>query len=389
MSLPYQGHHILLPRLIFRAQNQKNIQHLFMSFSVDRAKVKLAALVPTQQSIQTTSQWIMFHYREASTIVDLWVKEITSQPNKLTLFYLANDIVQLSRKDPRNAGFTEGFKKVLPQVLQQINPGADRPKFVKVLQVWKDRNIYPSDYVNKLMNLVGQQPAQTLAQHKTHQTEPAAYQKCPSELIEAALQYDHLKQISSATSTKFASLSETYQSTLKAENLPEPHILVGQLEGLVKGSEALETSIKNQTELREKLIGSLESLIQVQRDWINLDKTKLEKLDSIKTSAHERKTEIESTLNNVDDDEDLPTYKGDEDDESVPGYNNGDEVPSYGNGDEAQDNDVPAYESPSDFISSFAAESKRPTPEDAEEPSAKRQEIPVNVDLNALLSKLQ
>ncbi|KAH3663559.1 hypothetical protein OGAPHI_004960 [Ogataea philodendri] len=346
-----------------------------MSFSVDRARVKLAALVPTQQSIQTTSQWIMFHYREAQTIVDLWHKEISSQQNKLTLFYLANDIVQLSRKDPKNSGFTNGFKEVLPKVIQTLNPGADKPKFLKVLQVWKDRNIYPADYVDNLIRSLGGQPGQQ-AEPRKHAAEPTAYQKCPAELIEVALQYDHLQQVSSANSARFAGLSETYSGTLKAENLPAPDVLIGQLEGLVKGSGSLIDSISSQKELREKLVTSLESLIQAQKDWINVDATKLSKLETIKSSADSRKRELEQTLQQGDDDEEMPTYK--DDDEDIPAYQ--DDQP-----DQADNDATPAYESASDFISGFASDSKRDPPDSSDEPAPKRQEIPVNVDLNALL----
>ncbi|KAL1450791.1 hypothetical protein WDU94_003111 [Cyamophila willieti] len=61
---------------------------------------KLEELNASQQSIQTLSLWLIHHRKHHSTIVKTWIDEVEKADDhrKLTLMYLANDVIQNSKK---------------------------------------------------------------------------------------------------------------------------------------------------------------------------------------------------------------------------------------------------------------------------------------------------
>ncbi len=72
-----------------------------MSFSEAAVVKKFQELNNTQQSVQTLSLWLIHHRKHAKNIVQIWLKELLSEnkcERKLTYIYLANDILQNSRK---------------------------------------------------------------------------------------------------------------------------------------------------------------------------------------------------------------------------------------------------------------------------------------------------
>ncbi|KAI5283705.1 hypothetical protein KEM52_003268, partial [Ascosphaera acerosa] len=70
-----------------------------MSYSDDSLQKKLSALNETQECIVTVAEWIIFHKRHADRQAQLWLSKIRdSSPNKkLSLIYLANEVVQQSK----------------------------------------------------------------------------------------------------------------------------------------------------------------------------------------------------------------------------------------------------------------------------------------------------
>jgi hypothetical protein len=139
-----------------------------MSFSTEKARQKLALLNNTQQSIQTTSQWCLFHYRHANDIVALWNDAFItpdssidqSESNyRLALFYLCNDLVQFAKKkESKYEIFLNEFSKIMPNIMNYIindNTNAHlTQKYLRVLNVWKDRVIFPINFIVSLQNIL-------------------------------------------------------------------------------------------------------------------------------------------------------------------------------------------------------------------------------------------
>lgn len=118
-----------------------------MSFSEAILKNKFDALEETQDSIVTTSQWVLFHYRYAQRTAEEWERYLAKAPvaKKLPLIYLANDVVQQSRAK-RKTEFIDAFGTLLPNALSQAYkevPESTKKRIAKVVNVWKERRIFP------------------------------------------------------------------------------------------------------------------------------------------------------------------------------------------------------------------------------------------------------
>ena len=92
-----------------------------MSFSDSSLLKKLQELNSTQQSVQTLSLWLIHHRKYAKTVVNTWLRQLehaSKSERKLTFLYLANDILQNSRKkgDEYMNEFSTVIEKVKPHV---------------------------------------------------------------------------------------------------------------------------------------------------------------------------------------------------------------------------------------------------------------------------------
>ncbi|ONH68722.1 Regulation of nuclear pre-mRNA domain-containing protein 1B [Cyberlindnera fabianii] len=118
-----------------------------MSYSNESFISKLNALQETQESIVSTSTWVLFHYRYADRIASEWEKYLyqAPPPRKLAVIYLANEVVQQARARKRTE-FIDAFYKVLPGSLGNAYkkvPPQIQPKIAKLVNVLVDRKIFP------------------------------------------------------------------------------------------------------------------------------------------------------------------------------------------------------------------------------------------------------
>ncbi|KAJ4746082.1 Regulation of nuclear pre-mRNA domain-containing protein 1B [Rhynchospora pubera] len=116
-------------------------------FSEDILAEKLSQLNNTQQCIQTLSHWCIFHRKNAEKIVQTWDKQFHSsdKEKKIPLLYVANDILQNSRKNGKE--FVEEFWKLLPAALKDVaEHGDDSGKGVvsRLVQIWEERRVFGS-----------------------------------------------------------------------------------------------------------------------------------------------------------------------------------------------------------------------------------------------------
>ncbi|KAF8080622.1 hypothetical protein N665_0932s0022 [Sinapis alba] len=108
---------------------------------------KLAKLNSTQQSIETLSHWCIFNRVKAELIVTTWEKQFhsTEMSQKVPLLYLANDILQNSKRQGNE--FVQEFWNVLPKAVKDIvSQGDDRGKGVvsRLVNIWEERKVFGS-----------------------------------------------------------------------------------------------------------------------------------------------------------------------------------------------------------------------------------------------------
>uniref|UniRef100_A0A182M011 CID domain-containing protein n=1 Tax=Anopheles culicifacies TaxID=139723 RepID=A0A182M011_9DIPT len=116
------------------------------SFTETGLVKKLFDLNQSQQSIQTLSLWLIHHRKHHSIIVKTWLKELQRAPSakKLTFMYLANDVIQNSKK--KGPEFGREFEHVLVKAFKNVAQSSPEPKTInslnRILGIWGDRGVY-------------------------------------------------------------------------------------------------------------------------------------------------------------------------------------------------------------------------------------------------------
>lgn len=114
---------------------------------------KLSELSNSQQSVQTLSLWLIHHRKHSSPIISVWHKELKKAKSgrKLTFLYLANDVIQNSkRKGPE---FTRDFESVLVDAFSHVAREADegcKKHMERLLNIWQERSVYGGDFIQQL-----------------------------------------------------------------------------------------------------------------------------------------------------------------------------------------------------------------------------------------------
>ncbi|XP_028904589.1 regulation of nuclear pre-mRNA domain-containing protein 1B isoform X2 [Ornithorhynchus anatinus] len=123
------------------------------SFSESALEKKLSELSNSQQSVQTLSLWLIHHRKHAGPIVAVWHRELrkAKSSRKLTFLYLANDVIQNSkRKGPE---FTREFESVLvdafSHVAREADEGCKKP-LERLLSIWQERSVYGGEFIHQL-----------------------------------------------------------------------------------------------------------------------------------------------------------------------------------------------------------------------------------------------
>ncbi|KAM4705666.1 regulation of nuclear pre-mRNA domain-containing protein 1A [Rhinophrynus dorsalis] len=123
------------------------------AFSEAALEKKLSELSNSQQSVQTLSLWLIHHRKHSRVIVTVWDRELRkAKPNrKLTFLYLANDVIQNSkRKGPE---FTKDFAPVIVDAFKHVSSETDescKKHLGRVLSIWEERAVYTNDVLTQL-----------------------------------------------------------------------------------------------------------------------------------------------------------------------------------------------------------------------------------------------
>ncbi|RZF39609.1 hypothetical protein LSTR_LSTR001130 [Laodelphax striatellus] len=107
---------------------------------------KLEDLNASQHSIQTLSLWVIHHRKHYQLIVKTWMKELqkADEGRQITLMYLANDVIQNSKK--KGPEYGKEFGSVMKQAFQiiggpKVNEKTKR-SLLRIITVWDERSVY-------------------------------------------------------------------------------------------------------------------------------------------------------------------------------------------------------------------------------------------------------
>ncbi|KAK1173009.1 regulation of nuclear pre-mRNA domain-containing protein 1A isoform X1 [Acipenser oxyrinchus oxyrinchus] len=127
------------------------------AFSEVALEKKLSELSNSQQSVQTLSLWLIHHRKHSKTIVTVWIQELKKAKvsRKLTFLYLANDVIQNSkRKGPE---FTKDFAPVIVDAFKHVASASDegsKKHLERVFSIWQERAVYENDLLDQLKEVL-------------------------------------------------------------------------------------------------------------------------------------------------------------------------------------------------------------------------------------------
>ncbi|XP_061908232.1 regulation of nuclear pre-mRNA domain-containing protein 1B isoform X1 [Entelurus aequoreus] len=222
------------------------------SFSEAALEKKLTELSSSQQSVQTLSLWIIHHRKHSGLIVKVWHRELkkAKTSRKLTFLYLANDVIQNSKK--KGPEFTKDFETVLVDACSHVASEVEencKKHMERLLNIWKERSLYRADFIQQLK----------LAIEDSHSPRPTVEEKKPVKRTYQKIQQQQQQQQELQQQEEEEDDDDDYRSH------GSPHITdtaAAQLtEELVKALQDLENAASGDAAVRQK-IASLPQEVQ-------------------------------------------------------------------------------------------------------------------------------
>ncbi|XP_030033006.1 uncharacterized protein LOC115449358 isoform X3 [Manduca sexta] len=115
---------------------------------------KLMQLKDTQESIQSLSSWCLRQRTHHKKIVSSWLNVLkrVKVEQRLVLFYLANDVIQYSKR--KNYEFVESWGLNLQKATPLVRDDKVRPKILRIFKIWEQRSVYDDEFLSDLTGLL-------------------------------------------------------------------------------------------------------------------------------------------------------------------------------------------------------------------------------------------
>ncbi|XP_060807772.1 uncharacterized protein LOC106138511 isoform X2 [Amyelois transitella] len=115
---------------------------------------KLMQLKDTQESIQGLSSWCLKQRVHHKKIVSSWLNVLkrVKVEQRLVLFYLANDVIQYSKR--KNYEFVESWGLNLQKATPLVRDEKVRTKIMRIFKIWEQRAVYDEEFLSDLTGLL-------------------------------------------------------------------------------------------------------------------------------------------------------------------------------------------------------------------------------------------
>ncbi|XP_073679065.1 regulation of nuclear pre-mRNA domain-containing protein 1B isoform X2 [Garra rufa] len=321
------------------------------SFSESALEKKLSELSNSQQSVQTLSLWIIHHRKHSSFIVRVWHRELkkAKTSRKLTFLYLANDVIQNSKK--KGPEFTKDFEGVLVDACSHVArystsfPGRDgdegcKKHMERLLNIWQERNLYRADFIQQLKLAIEdsdspkQKPADDRKNlkrtyqkvqeeeeeedddyrgHYSPQETDAAAPQLTEELVKALQDLENAASGDAAVRQKIASLPQEVQDVSLLEKITDK-LAADKLSKTVDEACLLLAEYNGrlaaELEDRRQLARMLTEYIQSQKEALNEREKKLEEYKQKLARVTQVRKELKSHIQSLPDLSLLPNVTG-------------------------------------------------------------------------------
>lgn len=133
-----------------------------MTLNEQNLEKRFSTVSTSQGSIQSLSFFCLHYKTYHKRIAKIWLRSIQKArvSHRLTLIYLANDIVQ-NAKRKNTLTFIDAFRSVLKDTIPYLKDEKIKKSVERVFSIWQDREIFDAKFTNELKGLLQDHPSET------------------------------------------------------------------------------------------------------------------------------------------------------------------------------------------------------------------------------------
>ncbi|XP_042187694.1 regulation of nuclear pre-mRNA domain-containing protein 1B isoform X1 [Callorhinchus milii] len=293
------------------------------AFSEAALEKKLLELSNSQQSVQTLSLWLIHHRKHSKIIVLVWHRELRkAKPNrKLTFLYLANDVIQNSKK--KGPEFTKDFAPVLVDAFSHVSSESDencKKHLERVLAIWQERMVYENDFIDQLKHLLSEKKAKKRTFEQIQEEDDdylsnTTPKEAPEteELIKALQELENAASGDAAVRQKIASLPPEVQDVSLLDKITDKES-ADRLSRTVDEACMLLADYNGrlaaELEDRKQLARMLADYVRIQKEILAEKEHKLEEYKRKLAKVTQVRKELKSHIQSLPDLSQLPNVTG-------------------------------------------------------------------------------
>lgn len=139
-----------------------------MSLNETNLEKRFSHVSPSQASIQSLSFFCLHYKSHHKKIAQIWLRCLQKAlpAHRLTLIYLANDIVQNAKRKNASA-FIDDFKNILKETIPYLRDEKIQKSVERVFSIWHDRRIFDGNFISDLKDYLNNTTSTTTTTTKT------------------------------------------------------------------------------------------------------------------------------------------------------------------------------------------------------------------------------
>jgi len=275
---------------------------------------KLKELKGTQEGIETLSHWVQFHRKKIPSIIRVWSKELAREgpaynKKKLLMLYVANDVMQASRKKHREV--IAEFAKALPDAVHNFGKHCDAKgvkEMPRLINIWIERQVLSSTVGEELQRRFkastegqGEPELKTQKEGPKPQKEATKQAELPAPGTTAAVEAAPPIEGCSVSAASLEACYEAVSQAAKADHLAQKQadallgfetLSAADCSQAVESVMTLKTALEKTVAARHELVQQLKTLITEQKQAKSIPSERLEIINARLETAEEIRRQL-------------------------------------------------------------------------------------------------
>ncbi|XP_012543177.1 uncharacterized protein LOC105840707 isoform X2 [Monomorium pharaonis] len=227
-----------------------------LDFDAEQFERRLFTLKDSQESIQGLSAWCLDRRQHHKKIVATWLQVLkkVKVEHRLTLFYLANDVIQYSKR--KNFEFVESWGTFLQRATPMVRDEKVKHRILRIFKIWDQRQVYDEEFLADLSGLISAAPKKKLDPQPS--TQPEEFQ--------AALLISTMRSCATLEQATDARLRDLRESNIDIESAEELRASLKdrrRMEDAEKEIDIVARNVENYVKSLEAEIGERKQVLEL------------------------------------------------------------------------------------------------------------------------------